>query len=119
MFRSQRLTYRAVEDEDDAFFTSLLKDFKGNANASIFLLKPPSKKDGTGYREWCQSCALGVIMCLPDANEEKPIGIITLKGPDVPNKMEHHRRSVIGIQIIEGYQGKGYGSEAIWWILNW
>lgn len=31
----------------------------------------------------------------------------------------HHRFTEIGIDIAKPYQGKGYGSEAIEWILEW
>lgn len=33
--------------------------------------------------------------------------------------MQHHRFADIGIDILPEYQGKGYGSEAIGWILEW
>jgi RimJ/RimL family protein N-acetyltransferase len=47
----------------------------------------------------------------------KPIGRISLKTGK--RGEEHHRAADIGIQIAAEYQRKGYGSEAIKWILEW
>ncbi|KAI0384785.1 acyl-CoA N-acyltransferase [Hypomontagnella monticulosa] len=46
-----------------------------------------------------------------------PIGILTLSGPKQENYQ--HRKTMLGINIISAYQGKGYGSEAINWALDW
>lgn len=46
-----------------------------------------------------------------------PIGCVALtkSGP----AFRHHRTSSISIDIIAPYQGKGYGREAINWVLDW
>lgn len=31
----------------------------------------------------------------------------------------HHRNAGLSIELLNTYQGKGYGSEAIFWALNW
>jgi len=46
-----------------------------------------------------------------------PIGSLYLTAPK-PGE-EHHRNSYISIDIIAPYQGQGYGSEAIEWVLDW
>jgi len=33
--------------------------------------------------------------------------------------LQHHRGTKLGIQIAAPYRGKGYGSEAINWTLDW
>jgi hypothetical protein len=47
-----------------------------------------------------------------------PIGLIDLH-PEAKKDMQHHRNAEVGIQIKEEYQWKGYGTEAIEWILMW
>jgi RimJ/RimL family protein N-acetyltransferase len=47
-----------------------------------------------------------------------PIGDLHLRTDDNPLK-EHHRNVEIGIGIHRDYQGQGYGSEALRWVLDW
>jgi RimJ/RimL family protein N-acetyltransferase len=47
----------------------------------------------------------------------KPIGIIGLD--KIEEKNAQHRNSNIFIFIEKGKQGKGYGGEAIRWVLRW
>ncbi|CCC10174.1 unnamed protein product [Sordaria macrospora k-hell] len=49
--------------------------------------------------------------------EPKPIGVLTLMAPGEEGL--HHRNAMIGIGITTGYRGKGYGGEAIDWVLDW
>ncbi|KAK7414945.1 hypothetical protein QQX98_006270 [Neonectria punicea] len=46
-----------------------------------------------------------------------PIGILTLTKADEDN--HHHRKTMLGISIVDAYQGHGYGPEAINWALDW
>jgi RimJ/RimL family protein N-acetyltransferase len=46
-----------------------------------------------------------------------PIGEIHLK--PLPASLSHHRTSEIGLDILPEYQGRGYGSEAINWALDY
>lgn len=66
-------------------------------------------------------CLLGVVICLPCNDEtntpKTPIGAIHLS--KLPENQTHHRSTEIGIEILREYQGKGYGSEAIRWVLGW
>ena len=84
-----------------------------------------------------EQALLGAIICLPPAeaaadddvprtaNKDKkssapvpiPVGHIMLSKP-TPT-MAHHRNCEIGIGMLKEHRGKGYGSEAIMWILNW
>lgn len=46
-----------------------------------------------------------------------PIGAVSLGS--VPSDMVHHRHAGLAIDIISEHQGKGYGSEALKWTLDW
>jgi RimJ/RimL family protein N-acetyltransferase len=74
--------------------------------------------------EFLRKDFFSVMICLPissentsDAvsNSSKPIGRIHLWA--IEERHRHHRNTNIGISIASEYQGKGYGSEAIKWIL--
>jgi RimJ/RimL family protein N-acetyltransferase len=121
MFKSDRLVYRGVEDNDAdrAFFLSLQLDSVATANSSPRLMKPPNKESATSFLNWVKNDALiGVLICLPASSDQPatPVGFILLqKATD----QEHHRKATITLGIQDGHQGKGYGGEAIKWILNW
>jgi RimJ/RimL family protein N-acetyltransferase len=78
-------------------------------------------------KPYAKKMILSVLACLPISTgiatephtvaETKPIGLLILREvePDQPI----HRNTAIGIQIDSKYQGQGYGSEAIGWILRW
>ena len=119
-FRSERLIYRAPEDtpQDKAFILSLQSDRACAENATGYLVKPMSSTDVDMFLRNLQGCLLGVLVCLPESSASlttKPIGYVYLKGASHP----HHRNSTMSIQICREEQGKGYGSEAIKWALEW
>jgi RimJ/RimL family protein N-acetyltransferase len=118
-FRSERLIYRAPEDtpQDKAFFFSLLADRACVENATRQLVKPMSSADIDAFLRKLQARFLGVMLCLPESSVPlitKPIGILSLDGGSQP-----HRNSAMSIRICREEQGKGYGSEAIKWALEW
>ncbi|KAF4618147.1 hypothetical protein G7Y89_g14961 [Cudoniella acicularis] len=119
-FRSERLIYRAPEDtpQDKAFILSLQSDRACAENATGYLVKPMSSADVDIFLRQLQDCLLGVLVCLPESSAPlttKPIGYVNLKSASHP----HHRNSTMSIQICREEQGKGYGSEAIKWALEW
>jgi RimJ/RimL family protein N-acetyltransferase len=127
-FRSERLVYRAIEqnDEDNAFFYSLLSDTEGFGNYDIRLQKPFSRKESDKYAADHENRLLAVMICLPIPNSEggekggeklKPIGVVGLGG--LPQWGLHHSHSGIFLFIEKGEQRKGYGGEAIEWVLKW
>jgi len=131
-FRSQRLVYRAIEenDEDIEFLHSLNLESEGRIKNSTVLFKPVNKKYTIDQANCLRGMFLGVIICLPilsenreqkgsDAASEtlKPIGRASLWG--VEEQDRHHRKANIGIHLASDYQRKGYGSETINWMLNW
>ena len=121
-FRSSRLIYRALEPEDDeAFILTIQQDPVSFRNANANLAVPQSKKSAKDYIKWMtENTIIAVIMCLPPpepAGKAIPIGCIHL-GRQAPH-LAQHRNADIGIEIVKPYQGQGYGSEAIRWILEW
>jgi RimJ/RimL family protein N-acetyltransferase len=119
-FRSERLLYRAPEDtpQDKAFIFSLQSDRACAENATGYLVKPMSSTDVDMFLHTLQGCLLGVLVYLPESSAPlttKPIGYVYLKSTSHP----HHRNSTMSIQICREEQGKGYGSEAIKWALEW
>ena len=134
-FQSKSLVYRAIEDneEDKAFMHSLWLDPQSYyQNNYPELHQPISRKTCDSYHESRKSSRLiNVLICLPIDSEELgnqkepsygpkkpvPIGFINLHGVTKDNR--HHRTLDIGILIAAEYQGQGYGSEAVRWMLNW
>ncbi|KAF7191937.1 putative N-acetyltransferase YnaD [Pseudocercospora fuligena] len=121
-FSSKRLIYRAVEPaEDEAFFLTIQQDPIAWRNSNAAIARPQSKKDAISYMKHCAEEALiGVVICLAPADEKSkavPIGAMHLS--PVRSHLGHHRYTEIGIDIIKPYQGQGYGTEAIEWILEW
>ncbi|KAH7130373.1 acyl-CoA N-acyltransferase [Dendryphion nanum] len=133
-FRSERLIFRAVQfPGDNDLFIAINDDRIGYQNSNASNSRLPSAADA---EKWQKSVAedslLGAVIWLPptpdalenQASESKlvvhrgtPIGQINLGS--LSKGMMHHRFSEIAIDILPEYQGKGYGSEAIRWILDY
>jgi RimJ/RimL family protein N-acetyltransferase len=138
-FRSARLVYRAVQPSDVDFI-----DKEMNADAEIFTLsdpgvvRPQRRKAAEGIVEALEKAVLGVIICLPGgeaedageatgdekakgeaakSSEPKPIGLIHLTASSP--EMAHHRNTNLGFGLTRPYWGKGYGQEAMEWLLEW
>jgi RimJ/RimL family protein N-acetyltransferase len=122
-FQSTRLIYRAVDLNTDTDFVHTLR---GDPAVHLFgtggLSKPRSRAAAKHYAEQLTERLLGVIVCLkPSTNSDGklgspvPIGTMALKQEDAP----HHRSATLGIAFLPTQQGKGYGSEAIQWLLQW
>jgi RimJ/RimL family protein N-acetyltransferase len=134
IFRSPRLVYRAIEDNDSdmEFLYSLLLESEATANADTRLMKPFNKADSDTYwRNEHDNAFLSVMICLPLTSDPEikeyakargvtaswPIGRIGLWKTE--ERGRHHRKSNICIQIAAQEQRKGYGSEAIQWVMKW
>ncbi|MCJ1445426.1 MAG: hypothetical protein MMC23_005931 [Stictis urceolatum] len=140
LFRSTRLEYRAVEDtpEDAAFFHRIQSDVAAFANSDSGLLKPMTTKESKAHMDFvANKTLLGVIICLRSGSEQAagredgqvesavtggqpssiPIGSIYLTASKLGEV--HHRNAYISVDIIAPYQRRGYGSEAIHWVLDW
>jgi RimJ/RimL family protein N-acetyltransferase len=121
-FRSERLIYRAPEQPDDEpFFLTIEQDPLAYRNSNARLSKPQGKASARRYLKYvAEDALLGVVICLPPPDGHVnpiPIGCIHLDL--LPPHLAHHRHADIGIDITKPYQGQGYGSEAINWVLGW
>jgi RimJ/RimL family protein N-acetyltransferase len=132
-FTSRRLTYRAVEDTpaDADLMHRIQSDYVALAASDSGLLKPMTREESGKHRQYvAEKTLLGVIICLahPPMQDqaiekldqeytETAIGSICLTAPK--SGREHHRNSYISLDILDAYQNKGYGTEAINWVLEW
>ena len=132
-FRSERLIYRAFQNdsEDKAFiYEHITIDPVNYALSDPGLLAPRSKQAEEDLMNEFAKSLLAVVLCLPppeqSGSEETgnakpiPIGILCLNWGGFGSKYLHHHRSAeLGITIAAPFQGKGYGSEALTWVLDW
>jgi hypothetical protein len=137
VFRSERLIYTALEntDEDKKFFHGLQLNPVSFGQSDINILRPQRFQESTDVLEIITKKSLICVkICLPkpvddldtqeskeksskDENEPIPIGFIFLSGQEMTRA--HDRCSGLGVEIMDKYTGKGYGSEAINWIVDW
>ncbi|KAI6082013.1 acyl-CoA N-acyltransferase [Hypoxylon rubiginosum] len=148
-WESERLVYRALQDTDvDHTFmhNAIASDPIGFPLAYSEAFRPQSTTMTAALFATLRKKSLSVVICLPTDNpieattmyessqqeilpaqaESKtqseastlmPIGILTLTAPEPEN--HHHRKTMLGISVINAYQGRGYGPEAINWGLDW
>lgn len=143
-FRSERLVFRPVEDNDqDKSFIheAILSDPVSRAMGNPTLFVPVTR--AVSYAEieaGIKGSLLGLLICLPGeavapevdnvpdagtrADEKRgnsdltPIGFLFLH-KYVSDTTAHPRRTRISIQLAKPYQSMGYGTEAIRWALTW
>ncbi|KAI1418928.1 acyl-CoA N-acyltransferase [Xylaria sp. FL1777] len=119
-FRSERLVYRAVEDNeaDKSFiFTQLESDPITSALSDPSIHRPRNRKESDQRVEsFIANAILSVIVCLPGdhSNADVPIGYLSIKELPI-----YQRRATLGIRIAPEYQNKGYGFEVINWAMDW
>ncbi|GKT59629.1 GNAT family protein [Colletotrichum tofieldiae] len=133
-YRSERLIYRAMENnEADSTFihTHLENDPVNIALSDLRLLRPRSSKQSRSLAEKMENSVLTVMICLPrestaeskvdepQAEALTPVGFLSLGWSGIPMDMAQHRSVGLGITLAAPYRGKGYGSEAINWALDW
>jgi RimJ/RimL family protein N-acetyltransferase len=133
-FQSQRLVYRAVEDndEDKNFVQDMIRSDPGIMALQTADLLRPATKDGTeAQMSWFKDCLLAVMICIPeeDAQEDRnpqhkpkltPIGYACLVASNSTIRYRfHHRTAELAISIATPFHGKGYGQETINWLLDW
>ncbi|KAG6367788.1 hypothetical protein INS49_001983 [Diaporthe citri] len=144
VWRSERLVFRATQQEDYEFlFRDLDTDPVNVSLSGPMLLKPPRKqKPEDWFDKWKQNDFLmDVIICLrsdvkanerhfkssalsekdvdqPDKAADKPIGMINLS-TSVYGRNPSNRACSLGIAIAAPYQNSGYGTEAVRWAIGW
>jgi RimJ/RimL family protein N-acetyltransferase len=120
-WRSARLRYRAVDPQTDtALFRAINEDHLGYANSNASNIHLPDANDAVDFQKHVSEALLGAVICVSGEDNgtvDTPIGHITLKA--LPPRLQHHRHTEIGIDILPPFQGKGYGSEAIQWALDY
>lgn len=131
-----------------AFVPQIEQDPLIHVLASPVMLRPKTKKDMESYAQSVSRSLLGVAICLlpeeekrrqeetgkPDTKvepagekkeekegEKKPtiVGAITIGWGGHSSSTAFNRTSSIGISLAKPYQNKGYGREAINWMLDW
>ncbi|EMD70190.1 hypothetical protein COCSADRAFT_74553, partial [Bipolaris sorokiniana ND90Pr] len=111
-WRSPRLHYRAIRPCDKSVFLALAADPTMYMASTHATTKLPTEQDadenmhqgpagGSEGREEKYGVAIGHIHSAPSSLHEA-----------------HHRTMEIALDILPAYQGKGYGSEAINWALD-
>jgi RimJ/RimL family protein N-acetyltransferase len=127
-FRSARLVYRAPEENDNdlAFiYEKIILDPVIQAQ-TICMATLGRKNQAESYLKYvANDTVLGVLVCLrgelPQDSDAKttdtPIGILNLRSMGSRAALDRHTK--IAIALAKDYQGKGYGSEAINWVVDW
>lgn len=121
-FSSARLVYRAIETPDDnILFQKIHTDPQSFQNSNIRLIRPQSSKDAAEYqRVVAEDMLLGVVICLPSRSSDPQSNPIAIGEVHLtPVRFPQHRHTELGIDILSEHQGKGYGTEAIEWALEW
>lgn len=142
-YSSSRLEYRAVREADANFFAALTDDTIGFINSSFSNIHIPNESDTSEVMKvYRDKCFLGVVIWLKhpatmsiedrkkrvaDAKDEGKEHMIELWGEAIGElhlsslgrQHVHHRSTEIGLDILPEWQGKGYGSEAINWALDY
>lgn len=143
-FRSERLIYRALEDNDadlGFIFTHLGSDPVTAALSNPSIHSPANRQViDERFKSMIKTSMLATMICLPDgpSGELKPIGYVSIK-----ENLPFQRRGILGIQISPAYQvgshtsdfiynyqacvltgdcaeqNKGYGTEVINWAIDW
>ncbi|KAM0428485.1 hypothetical protein ACHAPT_006845 [Fusarium lateritium] len=137
-FKSARLQYIRADQSDHglrAFLPQIEQDPVIQAMAAPTMLQPKGKKAFDSYLESLVNSLLGVAICLlpgedKNVNPERDssnaeqenstiIGIMCIGWGGIPPSVAHHRTADIGISLARPYQNRGYGREAINWMLDW
>ncbi|KAM0227125.1 hypothetical protein ACHAPO_011805 [Fusarium lateritium] len=123
-YRSERLEYIRADKNDtnlQKVALEILKDPVVQALTAPSILQPKGQKECDSYLESVCNSLLGVAICLRDENTKTPviIGVMCIGWGGIAPHVVHHRNAEIGITLLKEHQGKGYGREAINWILDW
>ncbi|KAJ6789475.1 hypothetical protein PWT90_00276 [Aphanocladium album] len=125
-WQTKRLRMIRVEVGDDHIREALAgiqQDPVVTALASSAALQPVGKSDLDGNISAMSGALLGVaIALLPDeADDSKPvvIGNMTLGWGGISARTAQHRSASMSITLSKDWQGKGYGGEALNWMMDW
>ncbi|KAJ2992554.1 hypothetical protein NUW58_g2122 [Xylaria curta] len=118
-FHSERLTYRAIEDNeaDKNFVFTHLSDPVTYALANPSIHRPVSRKTSDDKTvSGINGSLLAVMICLTGDSpaSSEPIG-----GLWITEAQFYQQRGLLGIRISTAHQNKGYGFEAVNWAMDW
>ncbi|GAA5984391.1 hypothetical protein JCM10908_003330 [Rhodotorula pacifica] len=118
-FRSERLVYRALDfPADDAFLLSTVQDPATQMGYFGGVTKPYSMRDLESWKKHAESNILSVMICLAaeDGSAGQPVGVVDLEKREMGGPQ--NRCCGFGMVINKDFQGKGYATEAMEWILR-
>ncbi|KAF5660863.1 GNAT family acetyltransferase acetyltransferase [Fusarium heterosporum] len=130
-YSSKRLVYRGIENNDkdiEYLFKHHETDPVNTVLAGPSLLRPRNRKAAEAFLTDLQKCSFSVMICLSPSEAKAqniescdpvPIGFALLGWGGTPAGHEHHRNTSLGINLSGPFNNKGYGSEAINWVLDW
>jgi RimJ/RimL family protein N-acetyltransferase len=146
-WQSTRLHYHAIRPCDLSVFLAINNDNSGYANSNFTNIKLPGIADAEKFTKGTvEESLLAAIIWLPhpplapDTEETQQAREIEWKVRRRPGEVidpvygtaigeihmsalplhkTHHRNTEIGLDILHLYQGRGYGSEAINWALDY
>ncbi|KJZ79203.1 hypothetical protein HIM_01354 [Hirsutella minnesotensis 3608] len=143
-YRSARLQYIKIDEGDEAvkaFLPRVESDPLIQALSSPDIMRPKGKKEIEWYVEQLAKSYLGVAICLlpeeEDSKDKQPrgpteteagagddaaptiIGTMCLGWGGIAPLMAHHRTAAVGITLAREHLGRGYGREALNWLLDW
>ncbi|KAF5664814.1 GNAT family acetyltransferase acetyltransferase [Fusarium heterosporum] len=133
-YESDRLRYIKADKSDvnlQQFVPQILQDPVIQALTAPGMLLPKGQKEFDSFIQSVVDSLLGVAICLKDeqtppsdegdSNKNTPtiIGIMCIGWGGISPSTAHHRNAEIGISLAKSHQGKGYGREAINWMLDW
>ncbi|KAJ4104233.1 hypothetical protein NW760_010911 [Fusarium oxysporum] len=132
-YKSNRLEYIRADKTDgnlQKVALTILQDPVIQALSAPTMLLPKGPKEVDSYIDSVVNSLLGVAICLredddndkTEEKENKPrtiIGVMCIGWGGISPTVAHHRTAEIGISLIKEHQGKGYGREAINWMVDW
>lgn len=119
------------EETKDFVYQNLNRDLNVASTASIDVLSPASRSSmGESWETMIAGNYFKTIICLKPDNWDEvsakpatqkfrgtPIGFMAIFG--IPPSQMHNRSGTMAISLATEHQGKGYGSEALRWLVDW
>lgn len=142
VWSSERLIYRGMEEGDEDALLAWSRVPSDFMRVAFDVAVPQSKSMAKKGREFLQKTYMCAVICLkPDAtttvvptespkdvgskdatskSKETIVGMICLHGRFMSDvSVSQHRGGELGIHMSPEHQNKGYGGEAILWLLHW
>lgn len=99
----------------------ILQDPVIQALTAPTVLQPKGEIERDSYLQSVCDSLLGVAILHrhESADVWEIIGMMCIGWGGISQSVMHHRNAEIGITLLKEHQGKGYGREAINWMLDW